>query len=58
VEAVNLKAVDEEGNVESNVHGTLHYGRDWPNNASSGKAYQLPGEANPADDFHTYAIEW
>ena len=58
VEAVNLKTVDEEGNVENNVHGTLHYGRDWPNNASSGKAYQLPDGVNPADDFHTYAIEW
>ncbi|PWW36955.1 beta-glucanase (GH16 family) [Idiomarina loihiensis] len=58
VEAVNLKTTDAEGNVESNVHGTLHYGRDWPNNSSSGKAYQLPGDANPADDFHTYAMEW
>jgi len=58
VEAVNLKTVDEEGNVESNVHGTLHYGRDWPNNASSGKAYELPEGSNPADSFHTYAIEW
>ncbi|MGM0429862.1 MAG: family 16 glycosylhydrolase [Pseudomonadota bacterium] len=58
VEAVNLKTTDEEGNIESNVHGTLHYGRDWPNNSSSGKAYQLPDNANPADNFHTYAIEW
>src|SRR5690606_22164318 len=27
-------------------------------NSSSGKAYLLPDEQNPADDFHTYAIEW
>ncbi|MDP4536189.1 family 16 glycosylhydrolase [Alkalimonas collagenimarina] len=58
VEAVNLKTVDSEGNVEAQVHGTLHYGRDWPNNESSGKAYTLPNDMNPADDFHTYAIEW
>ncbi|RUO79222.1 glycoside hydrolase family 16 protein [Pseudidiomarina taiwanensis] len=58
VEAVNLKTVDGEGNVESKVYGTLHYGRDAPNNSSSGKAYTLPGDANPADGFHTYTIEW
>lgn len=58
VEAVNLKAADAEGNPESHVYGTLHYGRDAPQNSSSGKAYKLPDGANPADDFHTYTIEW
>ena len=58
VEAVNLKAKDAEGNPESHVYGTLHYGKDWPDNVNSGKAYKLPDGANPADDFHTYAIEW
>lgn len=58
MEAVNLKTVDAEGNEEAYVHGTLHYGKEWPNNESSGKAYLLPDGANPADDFHTYAIEW
>ncbi len=58
VEAVNLKVTGADGVAEANVHGTLHYGRDWPNNASSGKGYQLPQGANPADDFHTYTLEW
>ncbi len=58
LEAVNLKTVDDEGNVENNIHGTLHYGKDWPDNSYSGKAYSLPDAVNPADDFHTYAIEW
>ncbi len=58
MEAVNLKTVNAEGVVEANVYGTLHYGRDWPNNENSGKAYLLPDNINPADDFHTYAIEW
>lgn len=57
-EAVNLKTVDAEGTVEARVYGTLHYGREWPNNSSSGKSYTLPGNANPADGFNTYAIEW
>jgi len=58
LEAVNLKTVDEQGNVENKIHGTLHYGRDWPDNVSSGKSYTLPDGINPADDFHTYAVEW
>ena len=58
LEAVNLKTVDGEGNVENNVYGTLHYGREWPDNSHSGKAYSLPDNINPADDFHTYTIEW
>ncbi len=58
MEAVNLKAATADGGVESHVYGTLHYGRDWPNNLSTGKEYALPDGANPADDFHTYAVEW
>lgn len=58
MEAVNLKVKNAEGVTEANVHGTLHYGRDFPNNLNSGKAYALPEGKNPADDFHTYAIEW
>ena len=57
-EAVNLGVTDAEGNVESNVHGTLHYGKSWPDNSSSGQSYSLDDGANPADGFHTYAIEW
>ncbi|APE07784.1 glycosyl hydrolase family 16 [Alteromonas sp. RW2A1] len=58
MEAVNLKAADIDGNPENHIYGTLHYGQEWPNNDSSGQAYSLPNGANPADDFHTYAIEW
>lgn len=58
VEAVNLGTLTEDGEQETRVYGTLHYGRDAPNNSSSGKAYTLPNGANPADGFHTYAIEW
>lgn len=57
-ESVNLGVPLNEGGVESTVHGTLHYGESWPNNDRSGHSYLLPGGENPADDFHTYAIEW
>jgi beta-glucanase (GH16 family) len=58
MEAVNLKTVTGNNPPESRVHGTLHYGRAWPGNVNAGAEYTLPGNANPADDFHTYAIEW
>lgn len=58
LEAVNLKVENEDGTFESNVHGTLHYGRDAPNNAHTGKAFEFPQDMNPADDYHTYAVEW
>lgn len=58
MEAVNLKVVTNGSAPEANVHGTLHYGRAWPGNVNAGTSYTLPGNANPADDFHTYALEW
>ncbi|SEL44570.1 Beta-glucanase, GH16 family [Colwellia chukchiensis] len=58
LEAVNLGVTDAEGKAENHIHGTLHYGKSWPDNSSSGKGYSLADGVNPADDFHTYAIEW
>lgn len=63
VEAVNLKTQSDRpgaapGELEDRVHGTLHYGRAWPENVYSGTEYHLPGGLNPADDFHVYALEW
>lgn len=63
MEAVNLKAKSDEGGKltdepESRIHGTLHYGKAWPNNVYSGMGYRLPNNVNPADGFHEYAVEW
>ena len=63
VEAANLKtpsgAPDAiKGELESRIHGTLHFGEAWPKNVHSGMAYKFSQSMNPADDFHTYAIEW
>ena len=58
LETVNLKTTNDDGLVENNIHGTLHYGKEWPDNVHSGKSYRLPDAVNPADDFHVYAIEW
>jgi beta-glucanase (GH16 family) len=58
MEAVNLKTVTNGSAPEAHVHGTLHYGRNWPGNVSAGADYTLPDNVNPADDFHEYALEW
>ncbi|MBH0016304.1 glycoside hydrolase family 16 protein [Pseudoalteromonas sp. NGC95] len=58
LESVNLKTPDEDGGIESSIHGTLHYGRAWPDNSYTGQEYKFPENTNPADDFHTYAVEW
>ncbi len=55
MEAVNLKTVYSPDN--NAVHGTLHYGSEWPANVSSGTFLQLFDE-HPADFFHVYALEW
>ncbi|GGA65082.1 hypothetical protein GCM10011369_03130 [Neiella marina] len=58
METVNIGVPLADGGVESTIHGTLHYGKPWPGNENSGKSYLLPDGSTPADDFHTYAIEW
>ncbi|MEI8703942.1 family 16 glycosylhydrolase [Pseudoalteromonas sp. B62] len=58
LESVNLKTPDEDGGIESSIHGTLHYGRAWPDNSYTGQEYKFPEDTNPADNFHTYAVEW
>ncbi len=58
VESVNLGAARDDGSSENYIHGTLHYGKSWPDNVNSGQAYRQESGANPADDFHTYAVEW
>lgn len=55
MEAVNLKTVFTPDN--NAVHGTLHFGAEWPANVQSGTFLQLFDE-HPADFFHVYALEW
>jgi len=39
------------------VHGTIHYGPDWPNNQYTGKTYEL-ADGDFSSDFHIFMIEW
>lgn len=45
------------GHEPTKVHGTLHYGGQWPNNQHTGASFTLR-EGTFADDFHVFAIEW
>ncbi len=51
-----MEAINLGGSGGNTVHGTLHYGDEWPNNVYSGDAYDVP--ASVTGEFHTYAIEW
>jgi beta-glucanase (GH16 family) len=45
------------GHEPNRVHGTLHYGGNWPNNVHSGSSYQL-SSGTFSDDFHTFTLLW
>ena len=45
------------GHEPNKVHGTLHYGGEWPNNVHTGKSFTL-SKGTFTDDFHLFTIEW
>jgi len=45
------------GHENNTVHGTLHYGGNWPDNVQSGTSFIL-GEGTFSGDFHIFTIEW
>lgn len=45
------------GSEPAAVHGTIHYGLEWPNNQSKGVTFNLKQEIFN-DNFHTFAVEW
>ncbi|MBT8098689.1 MAG: glycoside hydrolase family 16 protein, partial [Gammaproteobacteria bacterium] len=51
-----LEAVNLGGSGGNTVHGTIHYGGEWPNNTFSGGEYTVPMDASA--NFHVYALEW
>ena len=57
MEAVNLgaKCGACANGIEDQVHGTIHFGGEWPDNRYSGEAVTLP---NAIDDWHVYSVVW
>lgn len=52
-----IDIVEYKGQEPDRVHGTLHYGGAWPDNAHSGDVFTLD-EGSFAEAFHTFALEW
>lgn len=52
-----LDIMEARGRLPGEVDGTIHYGKQWPNNKSTGASYKFPaGES--FETFHTYGVEW
>jgi beta-glucanase (GH16 family) len=45
------------GHQPDTLHGTVHYGSDWPNNQHKGSLYVLP-KGDFSEDFHVFSIVW
>jgi len=61
MEAVNLGArcgdcTGTDG--ENRTSSALHFGSEFPDNRSTGDRTYLKNNANPADSYHVWAIEW
>jgi beta-glucanase (GH16 family) len=46
----------ESTNAADRIHGTIHFGDNFPNNASNGGSIQTG--IDYAQGFHVYAVEW
>lgn len=51
-----MEAVNASPGFGNLVHGTLHYGDNWPGNVHTGTSYQ-PGSFI-GETFYVYAVEW
>jgi beta-glucanase (GH16 family) len=62
MEAVNLKEINPAGEVENSTVGQLYYGTGGVDQngqfTNSGTQYDNIDGSNPANDFHTYSVEW
>lgn len=55
MEAVNLS---QNQASETEIHGTIHYGGQWPDNKHTGKEMVLPPDSHAGYNFHNYCVEW
>lgn len=51
-----IDIMESIGHKPTTLHGTLHYGPDWPNNKHTGASYELPVPFDQA--FHVFSVEW
>ncbi|TFH04613.1 MAG: glycoside hydrolase family 16 protein, partial [Spirochaetales bacterium] len=46
------------GHIPGRVHGTLHFGGEWPNNTSIGDSFKLTGGRRFSEEFHVFTLIW
>lgn len=52
-----IDIMEAKGRVLNNVWGTIHFGKEWPNNTSSGSHYTFPA-GKDITGKHIYSVEW
>ena len=51
-----LDIMEAVGFEPQTIHGTMHFGPQWPNNKYTGDTYHLPGK-NFSDEYHVFGME-
>lgn len=52
-----LDIMEVRGRLPGEVDGTIHFGKQWPNNKSAGASYHFKAGTDITDE-HVYAVEW
>ncbi|WP_042167280.1 hemoblobin-interacting domain-containing protein [Paenibacillus gorillae] len=52
-----LDIMEAKGRLPGEVGGTIHYGRPWPGNKSTGATYHFKDGKNISEE-HVYGVEW
>ena len=52
-----IDIMEFKGQGPNVIWGTLHHGKQWPDNKHTGDTYKLE-KGNFTDDFHTFTLEW
>ncbi|MDR3594899.1 carbohydrate binding domain-containing protein [Clostridium sp.] len=52
-----IDIMEAKGRLLNNVWGTIHFGKEWPNNTSSGGHYTFPA-GKDITGKHIYSVEW
>jgi beta-glucanase (GH16 family) len=52
-----IDIVELVGSKPGEIHGTIHYGKPWPNNSSLQGSLDI-NKGTFQDNFHTFAVEW
>ncbi len=53
-----IDIVEMVGHEPHLIHGTIHWGGNWPDNKHSGKRFQYKDKKSIASEYHLYAVEW